>query len=374
MLLISFINTLPECFGSNSNTMKIDWKFTIDLDRIYVEQIITIYPEDSWTRYHQYFDLEIKNFTAFDYESRRQLEVDFVTDPKFHNFTIHFFGRQYSEYEFGLSYFFDTPPGWTEGIVYSKSLKWRFGSEGTPIPQNITVILPEKHDLELLTETSFNTPIDVEMNQHEGRTTFHFSRTSAKGGFFSWIAYFKPRIGQIIIDITNPENGSEVSDLVRLESTASSNETYDIINFRYRIDDAKWIEINETSILWNSSSVQDGAHSILFQAEDEWGSVAEELIYIKTNNSLLISTQVENNIKTSETTVRDINYLSVFGLIGIICTVTMTLFLHKKRSSIKSKPKYEQHLSRLDELRNQGRISDDSYRKLREEYERKLAG
>ncbi len=288
-------NGFPICLGAEDSpdyTNEIEWKFSLEPDRIYVEQVVTQYPQLTprhlWVQRINHSDYRPQNITAWDFKTKEPLMTERRNIPGGESVVVHFI-KGVGENKFVLSYSFD-PTGNTGGGEDYDFFNWKWEKEYRTGWMNVVTILPNKYAFDKAYQDN-RSSLDIIKYEKQGRNFCEFEMIAKDNRSYRWTIYYELRLGDIIINVSSPRNDSEVSGLVEIMANASKvMSKYEILpipssSLRYKIDNTDWIEFDDEKIIWDTSNVPNGVHYIAIGATDSEGNSVMKQISVYVNNT-----------------------------------------------------------------------------------------
>jgi hypothetical protein len=182
--------------------------FNINLPRPFpratvVNATIIIHPDNSSrSEYVAHTAWYAVNFTAFDPERKRALQLQF--NPRGDSLIVDFGGWRYDGYEFNIGFNFSSNAVTRTNSNYT--LTWRVDNGVNPIPQNFTITLPPGYNMLGLVGVANYTQEVI-----GGRRTVSFTITTAPYGRLTWALTY----GQILPKIATTTQTTPVTKVAQ---------------------------------------------------------------------------------------------------------------------------------------------------------------
>lgn len=157
--------------------------------------------------------------------------------------------------------------------------------------------------------------VDVDTTEYEeGSHRFYVYATDVTGTTVRRDIDFRVDNTDPTLSISSPSSNTWVKGTVTISGTANDAPS-GLSLVRYRIDDGGWVSLGSTtswSFDWDSTSVDDGSHSITVQAVDLAGNTKASTITLKVDNSgPTITSPIVTPIYGPDSTTFVINFASV---------------------------------------------------------------
>lgn len=326
----------PICIGAEDSldyTNEIEWKFSLESDRVYVEQVVTQYPQlvphHLWVQRINHSDYRLQNITAWDFKTREPLMIERRNIPGGESVVVYFIKGE-GENKFVLSYSFN-PTGNTGGGEDYYFFNWAWEKEYRTARMNVVTILPTKYAFDKAYQDN-KSYLQVEKFEKQGRIFCEFEIVAEEGRSYWWTLYYKLRLGDIIIKVISPTNNSEVSEIVEIKANVSKvRSKYEIhplpsSSLRYKIDNTHWIEFDDDKVIWDTSTVPNGVHHIAIGAMDSEGNSAMKQISVYVNNTSPSATPYEEGT-SGRANFFDEKYFVYYlgGIIGIMVIAALII-------------------------------------------------
>ena len=220
VLVISFFpNFQVSASDDQAFNRKDDWKFTIN-DDLTVDVLVseTVYPPPDGLNYSSFRfyqgDSRYVSFKAYDYETEKELRTETVENAGWMNVTVWFDSLKLNEYRFKLEFRMENRVSKESDILYY--LPWSWGGTDKPLPQNVTIILPQECDVWLIRGINLD---EWRSRVENGKVVVTFGGVAPAKGYFEWTLVFKTKAHALNVPLAvfKPKIDGKYTPLEELE-------------------------------------------------------------------------------------------------------------------------------------------------------------
>ena len=250
------IAILVVCFFSNFRVSasddqvfdrKDDWKFTIN-DDLTVDVLLseTVYPPPDGLNYSSFCfyqgDSRYVSFEAYDYETGKELRTETMENAGWMNVTVWFDSLKLNEYKFKLEFRMENRVSKESDILYY--FPWSWGGTDKPLPQNVTIILPQECDVELIRGIKLS---EWRSHVESGNVVVTFGGVAPAKGYFEWTLYFTTKAHALNVPLAvfkpkingkyTPLEGLEINEIAKNSEWLDEveNEWNDALEIGYKM-------------------------------------------------------------------------------------------------------------------------------------------